>query len=706
MKHIQLFRISVALLGVFVSGAFATPLSSASSSSSASLSVAPTGTGTGTDPYIIDSLPNLYWFSQTPSAWADTLIQTSNIDATATSTWANGAGFSPIGNGTTKFTGSYNGKGHAIRNLSINSTGATYVGLFGYLDTKGVIDSLGLVSASLIADAPNVGALVGYNAGSVQNSFATGSTQVNVTSNNTSVGGLVGYNTGTIQSTYAANTIQINGANFSNIYAGGLVGSTVGASAILEKDFASGSVTIDAVTQMAPAGGLVGAARDGASINNCYATGATISHGPKWIYAAGLVGLLINGAKVQNSYATGTAEVTASSTNYTGGVVGQHMGTMQNCFWDSTSSKQASSFGHASSGSSGEGIALNSAQMDSAASFPSLDFTGTWTIYEGHTNPLLLHFLRPLVVQAQSHSITYKASAYSGGNGVQYQPSNADTSLILGSLAYGGTSQGAIDTGHYSISPQGLYSSQLGYIISYQPGTLAISPYTLTISGITASDKVYDATTTVTLSSGTLDAITGDDVTLVAGSGSFANANVGTAKSVSASGYSISGNDASNYTLGAQPTGLAANITPKKIHIAANADTIMQGATSPTLTYVADSLLAGDSLTGALTREVGDTAGTYAILIGTLSAGGNYTIDFASANVVITAPESIRTNAPSVAFTGRASATIFNLQGKLVWFGSLDVINGHVKMPSIGEGRWVVKLQMGNTARTINTVEH
>jgi len=227
--------------------------------------------------------------------------------------------------------------------------------------------------------------------------------------------------------------------------------------------------------------------------------------------------------------------------------------------------------------------------------------------------------------------------------------------------------------------------------------TASITPRPITISGVTAADKVYDGTMAAALSIGTLDAITGDDVTLNVGTGAFVDANVGTAKTATASGYSIAGNDASNYTLGAQPTGLAANITPKTIHIAANTNTIAFGAASPTLTYVADSLLAGDSLTGALTREVGDTAGTYAILIGTLSAGGNYTIDFTSANVVITAPESIRTNAPSVAFTGRTSAKIFNLQGKQVWSGSLDVINGQVKMPSIGEGRWVVKLQKGTT---------
>ena len=273
--------------------------------------------------------------------------------------------------------------------------------------------------------------------------------------------------------------------------------------------------------------------------------------------------------------------------------------------------------------------------------------------------------------------------------------------LVVGANLFANKNVGSAKTITTSYTLGGKDSAN--YSLS-QPTSLTanITPRPLTISGVTAADKVYDGTTTATLSSGTLDAITGDDVALVAGSGSFSDANVGTAKTATASGYSIAGNDASNYTLSAQPTGLTASITPKTIHIAANKDTIAFGAASPTLTYVADSLLAGDSLTGALTREVGDTAGTYVILIGTLSAGGNYTIDFASANVVITAPESIHTNAPSIAFTGRTNAKIFNLQGKQVWSGSLDVINGQVQMPSIGEGRWVVKLQMENI-RNMNT---
>ena len=54
----------------------------------------------------------------------------SNIDATATSSWNAGAGFTPIGNGTTGFSGAFDGLGHTISSLNINRPTTSYVGLF------------------------------------------------------------------------------------------------------------------------------------------------------------------------------------------------------------------------------------------------------------------------------------------------------------------------------------------------------------------------------------------------------------------------------------------------------------------------------------------------------------------------------------------------------------------------------------------------
>jgi hypothetical protein len=92
----------------------------------------------------------------------------------------------------------------------------------------------------------------------------------------------------------------------------------------------------------------------------------------------------------------------------------------------------------------------------------------------------------------------------------------------------------------------------------------------LTVSGITANNKVYDGTTAATLNLGSAalaGAVSGDAVTLNSGSaaGAFASKTVGTAKTVAVSALSISGADAANYTL-AQP-GTSANITAKGLTV-------------------------------------------------------------------------------------------------------------------------------------------
>ena len=69
----------------------------------------------------------------------------------------------------------------------------------------------------------------------------------------------------------------------------------------------------------------------------------------------------------------------------------------------------------------------------------------------------------------------------------------------------------------------------------------------MTVSA-TGANKVYDGTTsaTVTLSD---NRVAGDSLTTSYTTASFANKNVGTAKTVSVSGISVTGIDAGNYTL-------------------------------------------------------------------------------------------------------------------------------------------------------------
>ncbi|HET6255312.1 MAG TPA: MBG domain-containing protein [Puia sp.] len=75
------------------------------------------------------------------------------------------------------------------------------------------------------------------------------------------------------------------------------------------------------------------------------------------------------------------------------------------------------------------------------------------------------------------------------------------------------------------------------------------------------------------------------------------------------------------------------------VHVTANAQTKEYGAADPTFTYTVSGLPAGDStgiFTGGLSRAPGENVGTYPITIGTLSAGGKYTISYTGNNLTIT----------------------------------------------------------------------
>ncbi|PHV26856.1 hypothetical protein CSQ93_17705 [Janthinobacterium sp. BJB426] len=88
------------------------------------------------------------------------------------------------------------------------------------------------------------------------------------------------------------------------------------------------------------------------------------------------------------------------------------------------------------------------------------------------------------------------------------------------------------------------------YFIVLPTGLLAsITPASLTLAGLSAAGKVYDGTTSATVSA-TANGVLGlDVVSVVGGSGSFADKNAGANKLVTASGFRLAGADAGNYTL-------------------------------------------------------------------------------------------------------------------------------------------------------------
>ena len=136
----------------------------------------------------------------------------------------------------------------------------------------------------------------------------------------------------------------------------------------------------------------------------------------------------------------------------------------------------------------------------------------------------------------------------------------------------------------------------------------------ITISGITAENKVYDKTTTATLgyTSVTFDGIVeGDDLTITA-TGAFEDANAGTGKTVNISGLTLGGTSIANYKLaetGQQATATA-DITKKDVTVSGITaeNKVYDGTATATFvcsTAVVTGLLEGDDL------EVTSATGTF-----------------------------------------------------------------------------------------------
>ncbi len=171
--------------------------------------------------------------------------------------------------------------------------------------------------------------------------------------------------------------------------------------------------------------------------------------------------------------------------------------------------------------------------------------------------------------------------------------------------------------------------------------TADITPAALTITGVTARSKLYDATIDAILTAGSLAGVLGqDDVVLAQGRGTFADQHVGTGKTVTATGFGVSGIDAGNYVL-SQPVGLTADITPARLLVTAAPDTReYDGTTSSGAMPTIAGLQGTDTAVGAqvfATRNAGTSALTPMLL--TLedgNGGNNYEVTLTAGSGMIT----------------------------------------------------------------------
>ena len=308
-----------------------------------------TGTGTFTPYMTVDSMADL---QNVNSALTSNYALNTNLNASSTS------GFVPIGE-TGSFSGVFDGQGHIINNLTINST-LNSVALFAI--NSGVVENLGLVNENVSSGPATsyTGGLVGENIKTISNSFVSG----NVTGSHFSIGGLVGLN---------ACCPGPNGA-------------------IIQSSYSSGTVT--GTGALTYTGGLAGASY--ATVNNSYSTSTVNSVGT--LGTGGLLGSA-NGS-ISNSYSAGKV----SGASNVGGFIGyDYSPALSNTYWVTDIPGQtANGFGFGSSaGLSG----ITSAALKSG-SFPVGLSSPIWSTYNG---------LFPYLTW-QGPLVTISGTAYTGSS--------------------------------------------------------------------------------------------------------------------------------------------------------------------------------------------------------------------------------------------------------------------------------------------------
>jgi hypothetical protein len=352
------------------------------------------GDGTEEDPYQV-SIP--FHLNSMHNYLDACFIQTADIDLAAACAeggdyWNDGAGWLPIGDYDTRFTGTYDGQGYTISGMMINRA-TSYIGLFGCMEnaeiTEVVLEDCSMVDTT----ADQCGALAGY----VYYSSISQCSSSGTINGDNSVGGLVGYCGG--------NTTQfVDCTNYATVQATNQVGGLIGSAntyASIGSCYSYGSVS--GTTDV---GGLIGKTNNRVSITECYNSGNVEGE----TNTGGFVGYNYYYSTVTNCYNTGCV-IGGDRTN-TGGLVGYHdyNSTVTNCFstgfvsggtrevgglvgfLEDNATVTDSYYDHRISGQSDNGTRgyyKSTAEMLQQATFENWDFTDVWNINEGNSRPYL-----------------------------------------------------------------------------------------------------------------------------------------------------------------------------------------------------------------------------------------------------------------------------------------------------------------------------
>ena len=264
------------------------------------------GNGTETNPYEISNVYELQAVQEDLDAQYRVI---NDIDASDTSGWENSVGeqvgFSPIGNRSASFTGSIDGQGYEISELTINRPNEDFIGLISVTDSGATLETIQFQDSVIRG-----GSLVGNLVGSISGETTIHSVRVDsgtVSLNGFLGGGLVGRTNSQTQIRNVRINSTVNGAD----QTGGIVGRATAQQMTIKN-----STYIGDITGEANSGGIVGtlSGSDGV-IENVHSSGSVSATQAN---AGGLIGTMDGKHILQDS----TVNVTVIGGNTIGGVVG------------------------------------------------------------------------------------------------------------------------------------------------------------------------------------------------------------------------------------------------------------------------------------------------------------------------------------------------------------------------------------------------
>ena len=287
------------------------------------------------------------------------------------------------------------------------------------------------------------------------------------------------------------------------------------------------------------------------------------------------------------------------------------------------------------------------------------DGVGTYAITQGtlaSSNNYTISFTdSTLTVNAKEITVTAEEKTKTYGTDdpeLTYKVSGlVGTDALTGALA---RAEGE-NVGTYAIT-QGTLAAGGNYTMTFTGSTLTVGKRTVTITAEGKSKMVGDKDPELTYRT---DGLVAGDVP----TGALARAEGETEGKYAITQGTLAVGE--NYTIVfVEGTLTIRSADSKVVKITATAATKTYGDKDPVLTYTVEGLAEGDALTGALARAEGENVGTYAITIGTLTAGDKYVIEFTGATLTVNAKEiTVKANAATKAYGSADPALTYTVEG-------------------------------------------